>query len=933
MVTIHSVPPRGIEGSSVFRCSLLSITLVCLALVSVCSGQVSVTTVHMDNARTDANVNETLLTPQNVNQNDFGFLFSDPIDNLSLAQPLYVPNVNINSAGTLHNVVYVATMADSLYAFDADNSGPPLWHVNFTNPANGVTTASGVYLPCSMGKTEGFTQEGIPGTPVIDASTGTIYLVVKTLENGTVVLRLHAIDITNGSEKFGGPVPIAATSTSNAGHVTVFNDLHQLNRPGLLFLPGDPGEVYIGFGSNGCNDDNSGWMLSYNATSLAQTGVFNTSPDNGLTSVWQTGNGPSADENGHIFVETGESCPSCFNLPQGGQTYSNSVIELTPTLAPENYFTPYYVAFLNANDLDLSASGTLVLPDQPGAYPHVLVAGGKQGFVYVLNRDNLGMYAPNDSQVLQEFPLIPGALTSVKKDVLFSSPAYWNNTVYFEPDGSPILAYPVSDGLLGTPLGTAQSYTGAHSPSISANGNTNGVLWAITGTNLAAFNATSMQLLYTSNQNKARDAMPAVAHFVNQIVANGKVYVATQTTLTVYGLFKSLTLTGGGNQSSPVLTSLPLPIQAQVTDPYSGVGLPGATVTFSDGGKGGTFNPGSVVSDVNGNVSTTYTFAKVAGIFTVTATSANAAGLSFTETALPLSPTKIVAYSGNKQSGQAGSILPSQLRVKIEDAYNNGVPGVTATFVDPSGSGTFNPSSAVTNASGLVQVSYQLPNTAKAYKLNASTAGMKSVQFTETATGSAPANLVVVSGNNQTGPVNTALPQPLVVQVNDSGGNPITGVSVVFSAPSGTFTGSPATSNSSGQVSVNYTPGTSAGAVTVTASVNGLNTQIAVTVTAGTPATVTIGTGNNQTATAGTTLPVALTVVVADQYGNPVSGVAVAYSDGGAGGSFSYANPVTTNASGTACQYYTLPPTPGTVGVSATAAGVATPAVFTETGQ
>src|SRR5271156_2705803 len=187
MVTIHSVPPRGIEGSSVFRCSLLSITLVCLALVSVCSGQVSVTTVHMDNARTDANVNETLLTPQNVNQNDFGFLFSDPIDNLSLAQPLYVPNVNINSAGTLHNVVYVATMADSLYAFDADNSGPPLWHVNFTNPANGVTTASGVYLPCSMGKTEGFTQEGIPGTPVIDASTGTIYLVVKTLENGTVV--------------------------------------------------------------------------------------------------------------------------------------------------------------------------------------------------------------------------------------------------------------------------------------------------------------------------------------------------------------------------------------------------------------------------------------------------------------------------------------------------------------------------------------------------------------------------------------------------------------------------------------------------------------------------------------------------------------------------------------------------------------------------
>jgi len=175
--------------------------------------------------------------------------------------------------------------------------------------------------------------------------------------------------------------------------------------------------------------------------------------------------------------------------------------------------------------------------------------------------------------------------------------------------------------------------------------------------------------------------------------------------------------------------------------------------------------------------------------------------------------------------------------------------------------------------------------------------------------------------------------QPLVIQVNDSGGNPITGVSVVFSAPSGTISGSPATTNSSGQATVNYTAGTSAGSVAVTASVDQLNTQISVTVTAGLPANVTISGGNNQTATAGTTLPQALSVVVADQYGNPVSGIAVTFSDGGAGGSFGYANPVTTASNGAASQVYTLPPSPGTVTITATAAGVANVATFTETGQ
>ncbi|HSZ62492.1 MAG TPA: hypothetical protein VK828_11875 [Terriglobales bacterium] len=909
-----------------------------MAHVSVSSAQVVLKTGRSDNQRTAANLNETLLTPSNVNKNGFGTLFSNSIDYQALAQPLYVSGVNINGQGILHNVVYVATMADSVYAFDADNNtganSAPLWYVNFTDPANGVTLATGANLPCSGGQTTGFTEEGIASTPTIDTDSGTMYLVAKTVENGKVVHRLHALDITSGAEKYGGPIVISATSVSNQGQITVFNSLHQLNRPGLLLLNGI---IYIGFGSNSCNDDNSGWVLAYGETSLDQTAVFNTSPDHGLTSIWQTGNGLAADENNNIFVETAESCTSCYNIPQGGQTYSNSVLKLNPTtLDVGDYFTPWDVAFLNANDLDLSSTGVLILPDQDGPNPHELVAAGKQGFVYVLDRDNMGMYSSSgsDSQIIQEFPLIPGETSSQKKDVLFSSPAYWNNNVYFEPDASPLLAFPVSGGLLGTPITTVQTYTGAHSPSISANGNTNGILWAISGNNLYAFNATTMAMLYNSNQNKARDQLPTVAHFATQTVANGKVYVATRTTLQVYGLFQSLTSVGGNGQSAQVLTTLPGPLQLQVIDPYSGAGIPNVTVTFSDANKGGVFNPASGVSDANGNVSTSYTLPKTTGTYTLTASSAMAGSLTFTETALPGPATKVVIATGNKQTGQAGSILPAQLKVKVEDFYSNGVPGISVTFVDNSHAGTLTPSVVVSNASGFALVSYQLPNTAGTYKLTASAAGVKTAAvFSEYATGDAPTALIVVSGNNQSAPVNTALPQPLVLQVNDASGNPVTGVSVVFSAASGTVTGTPATSNSSGTVSVNYTTGSSVGAVTITAAVNALNTQFSVTVGPGPPATVTISGGNNQFAPAGSMLPQALSVVVADQYGNPVSGVAVNFSDGGAGGSFSFTNPVTTSSTGTASQMYTLPPTAGTVYISATAAGVSTPAVFTETGQ
>jgi hypothetical protein len=856
MIGIAPCERIGMNSILGYRRSLIAL-LVCVLFASVCSAQQAVITGRYDLARTSSNTLETMLTPSNVNKNGFGRLFNYPIDYQALAQPLYVPNVTIPGLGT-HNVVYVATMADSVYAFDADSNqganSAPLWSVNFTNPANGITTASVATgtLPCATTESAGpgFIQEGIVSTPAIDPNTGTMYVVAKTLENGVVRHHLHALDITNGQEKFGGPVLITATFTSNKGRVSVLNSLHQKNRPGLLLLNG---MIYLGFGSNFCNDISNGWVLSYNASTLAPGPVFNASPDKGLASIWQSGQAIPADENGLIYVETSES-GSGFDVNNGGQSYSDSVVELNPASVDPNfpnqyqvpdYFTPTNWPYLNAHDFDLSSTGALVLPTNSNwATPRELIAAGKQGVVYVLNRDHLGMYSQTTDQVLQEFALEPG----VTIDVLFSSPAYWNNTVYFAPNGSPLLAFPLSGGLLqgtppcsvgpnssGTCFQTSSRYTGAHSPSISANGNTNGVLWFLTGVGqLAALDATTLKQLYSTNQVSSRDALPTVAHFATQTVVNGKVYVATRTTLEVYGLLDLLAVTSGANQSATVLTALAYPIIFRAVSPYTGVGIPGVSVSFSDGGKGGIFNPPTATTDSNGNVSTSYTFPSKSGIYAITASAANLASGAASETAVPGLPTRLIAFGGPKQTGTVGTVLPKSLIAQAQDAYKNGVPGVTVNFAPPS-NGIVNPSSVVTDSNGKAATGYQLPTKAATLSVMAtSSPGLNKVPFSETGVAGNAANISVVSGNNQIG-------------------------------------------------------------------------------------------------AAGTQLPAALTIVVTDQYGNPVSGAAVTFSDGGAGGSFSYSNPVTADSTGTAGQFYTLPSVPGTISITASAAGVNTPAVFTET--
>ena len=816
---------RSLNHSTPTVASLRNLCLILLvvgsAFLSSLFAQQPFLTSRADISRTGANANETLLTPTNVSKNSFGRLFSFPVDYVVMAQPLYMPNVSIPGQGT-HNVVYVVTEMDSVYAIDADN-GAQLWYASMLN---GGTTASGTYLPCGNGP--GFTQEGITSTPVIDPATNTMYLVAKTLLNTTVRHHLHALDITTGYEQQGSPVLITATSTSNKGHVTVFNSKHQKNRPGLLLLNG---VLYLGFGSNYCNDSNSGWVLSYDAASLSQLAVFNTSPDFGLTSIWQAGVGLAADEAGNIFAETAEASGNGFDVPSGGQTYCNSVLKLSPDLTLADYFTPWSVAYLNSHDLDLSSTGTVILPDQNGPYPHELIAGGKQGVVYVLNRDNLGMFSANDSQVLQEVALKPGTTS----DVLSGSPAYWNNTVYFAPDASPLMAFPLSGGLLGTPRKTSGSYNGSHSPSISADGNNNGVLWVITG-QLLAFDAVSLKLLYTTNQApNGRDTLPPIGHFVTQTVANGKVYVGTRNSLEAYGLFHVVTITGGNAQSATVATTLSAPIKVNAANPYNGQPDVGATVNFSDGGKGGSFNPASAVTDSNGNASTTYTVPQKTGIYTLTISGSGFGNVTATATATPGAAVRIIAWGGAKQTGAAGSNLANAVIAQAQDAYKNGIPGVTINFTANKGA-VPNPSSVVADANGLAHTTLQLPTTVSTVTVTASSTGLKNVNFVE--------------------------------------------YSVAGPAAKGAITG-----------------------------------------------------GNNQFAPAGTQLPQGLTVLVTDKYGNPVSGVDVDFDDGGAGGTYAYANPGVTSNSGTVTQFYTLPPSPKTITITATATGAATPAVFTETAK
>jgi len=795
------------------------IAMAALPLSGSAEAQVNVVTYHNDNARTGVNANETVLTPSNVNKNNFGKLFTQGVDGIVVGQPLYLSNISIPGSSETHNVVYVATQHDSVYAFDADNNAginaQPLWHVSFINPAAGITTVPGTVQGCT-GVTA-FTELGIVSTPVIDPNTGTLYVIAKTDENGTFVHRLHALDVATGQEKFNGPVKLKATFRTNTGSVATFKDLYQMNRPGLLLVNGT---IYAGFGSNGCNYGNQGWVLAYDALTLQQVGAFDTSPVKGLSSIWQSGAGLTADSAGNIYAETGEGP---FDADMGGQDFGSSVLKLTQTpngLPLTDYFTPYNQATLSQMDLDLSSAGVLVLPDQPGAHPHLAVATGKKGILYLLDRDNMGHYNPaGDTQIVQE--VSPGAGGEVN-----GVPVYWNGKLYVFGGVSPIKAFSLNNGLLSTSpvLQSTTSVGGGHVATISAYGITNGILWVINGTNMQAYGAGTLKLLYTTKDAGTRDTLPTTAHFATQTVANGKVYVATRQNLVVYGLFPALLTVAGNNQTAIVNTVLPVALKIKAVDPYSGQPFSGVTVTFSDGGKGGTFSTTTPVTDANGFASTTYTLSKIARTVTITASVAGFAGAVLTETGTPAAPKWIVPLKGNNQSAPVTTQLPAALVVKVADQYSNGVPGITVNFNDGGAGGKLSATSAVTDSLGRATTLYTTSTKAALVTINASALSLAILHMHETATAGPATNLAAVSGGGQTAPASTQLAQNLVVHVSDQYGNAVPNASVVFSdgGAGGSFSAVPATSDTSGNASVAYTTPPSSGVYHISASVSGV---------------------------------------------------------------------------------------------------------------
>jgi autotransporter-associated beta strand protein len=547
---------------------------------------ISVLTYHYDNSRTGANTNETILTPAIVNTNNFGLLKKYTVDGYVYTEPLYVPNVAIPGQGT-HNIVIIATEHDTVYAFDADGNtgtnGGMLWHTNLGIAAlSGNQNAFGARY-CGNCFPDIVPEVGVTGTPVIDPATGTLYLDVFTREVTTTTNfyhRLHALNITNGMEQPYSPVVVTGsvpgTGRDSVGGVMTFNAAQCNERPALTLAAG---VVYLAYAGYADTDPYHGWVIGYNATNLVHLTnyVFNTTP-NATTAafgshaaeggIWMGGNGLCVDANTNLYFETGNGS---FDGHLGGGNYADSFMKLSTTnkLALADYFTPYNQLALANADIDLGSCGPVLLPDSVGStnHPHLLVGTGKSGTVYLLDRDNMGHYNGtdgingNDNNIVQS---IVGATAQT-----WSSPVYFNNRIYLQPSSAAMKAFVITNGHIATPAASVANvsfgtYNGG--PVVSANGTNDGIVWVLNGAGgngtevLYAFNATNLaQQLYNSSQ-LSRDIPGNGIKMITPTVANGKVYVGAQYSLSIYGLTAFLATPvispNGGPFTNSVLVTL-----------------------------------------------------------------------------------------------------------------------------------------------------------------------------------------------------------------------------------------------------------------------------------------------------------------------------------------------------------------------------------------
>jgi hypothetical protein len=786
-----------------------------IILFSFCqavSAQVNVLTQHNDIGRTGQNTNETILTPANVSGGNFGKLFSVPVDGQVYAQPLYVAGLSIPGAGT-HNVVYVATMHDSLYAFDAD-SGAGLWQITLLDAAHGAAPGATSDPISDTGCTESAgTEFGIYSTPVIDPVAGVIYVVGKTVENNYPVQRLHKLSLTTGAEMANSPVTLAAsvagTGAGSSNGILSFDPKFENQRAGLLLVNGI---VYLAFAGYCDYGTWHGWILAYNTTTMQQTSAFTPTPNSEGSGIWMSGTGLAADipagsPFGRMFVPMGNGTYDAAT-PYGTNTmdYGVDVLRLDLTNGVMNItdaFTPFDQESLNVNDEDLASGGLMILPDQTLAgHTHQLLATGKTANMYLIDRENLGGYSTTGNNIIQY--VAPPQIGSV-----FSAPAYWNNHVYYWGVGDVLEQFNFTNGLMNfwhsASSSEQQGYPGS-TPSISANGIANGIVWNVdssawvNGGNaiLLAHDANNVATtLYSSAANETRDNPGQAVKSAVPTISNGKVYVATYGQLSAYGLLVpdfSLTAT-------PPHVSVQQGASAGVTITITafsgfsgGVSLsanglpPGLTAAFAVGSLAGTTNvtfsastgtaAGSYAIGITGTAgSLTHSLS-----LTVTVTAIGAPTFS-----LQATPASLTLVQGQTASASL-SVLPANGFNSAVALSAAGLPvGVSASFATASGGASVMTLSALATAIPQ-QFNVTVIGTAGSNSLTAST--------------SIPVTLAPQPGFTLTAPVNSisvAVGQSGTMAVNIT---PVAGFNspVTFSAvglPSGVnaiFTPNPAAS-------------------------------------------------------------------------------------------------------------------------------------------
>ncbi|MGP0075296.1 MAG: IPT/TIG domain-containing protein [Bryobacteraceae bacterium] len=698
---------------------LTFIALTFVSLVSPVSAQVNVLNVNYDTHQTGANLQETSLTPR-MNWNSFGKIGTYPVDGQVYAQPLYVAGVSIGGAS--YNVLYTATMHNSVYAFNADTpqSATPLWQVNL-----GASVPIGLY-----NFTDILPEIGILGTPAIDAANQVLYVVADTLPPGafsTPLFQLHALSLVDGDEMFGGPVEITATvpgtgAGSNNGTIT-FNAFWQLQRPGLMLANGN---LYIGFGSHADTGNYQGWMMEYDPSTLHQKAVFNSAPNGRQGSFWQSGRAPTIDGDGNVIAVTANGDWD------GTANFGESLLHLSGAdLSLLDWYTPQEWSNLNVQDWDLGSAGAILIPGV-----HFLLFGGKAGMLYLANYDSMGHLGSDVTASVQGIQVNTWGLFDM---------ALWSNApngpVLYEYDPAGALkAFQIQNNQINSTLLSEFAPPNADfnaGVSLSANGGQSGIVWMTTGNSnvasdpatLYALDATNLaNVLWTSDLNGTRDQPGTLTKFTPPMVVNGCVYVPTfSNAVVVYGSLGSPQAAASTAISAVVNSASFLP----------GAVSPGELVTIFGANLGPSAEiQGNVISDVVANtlentqvlvggVAAPILFASPTQIntvvpFNISGTTAQVQvmyqGQSTASTTVPVQAASPAVFSVTSNGGGQGAILNQD--GSVNSPNNPASPGsVVALFA--TGAGVTTPAST---DGFLTSAPYPTPNLPVSVTINGETA-------------------------------------------------------------------------------------------------------------------------------------------------------------------------------------------------------------------